>query len=147
VVAPKSATEYVPETLIPGPAEAWLATPSATVVRADATTSAGVDTLGRLGKYGPRLAPFERLVALDDVVLGEGNPLRKRPPVVDGISKHLQLNGRAGGTRGRSFTCKGRTRQTAGPPPAIAALRVLQVRPEDVAEDAEAAQEIGMWPM
>ena len=32
-------------------------------------------------------------------------------------------------------------------PPAIAALRVLQVRPDDVAEDAEAAQEIGMWPM
>src|SRR5262249_22348584 len=31
--------------------------------------------------------------------------------------------------------------------PAVAALRALQVRPEDVAENAEAAQELGMWPM
>jgi hypothetical protein len=31
--------------------------------------------------------------------------------------------------------------------PAIAALRFLQVGHEDVAEDAEAAQEIGMWPV
>jgi hypothetical protein len=31
--------------------------------------------------------------------------------------------------------------------PAIAALRALQVRPDNVAEDAEATQEIGMWPM
>ena len=35
----------------------------------------------------------------------------------------------------------------AGPPTAIAALRVLQVWHEDLAEEAEAAQEIGMWPM
>ena len=41
----------------------------------------------------------------------------------------------------------GRTCQSAGPPAAIAALRVLQVRPEDVAEEAEAAQEFGMWPV
>jgi hypothetical protein len=42
--------------------------------------------------------------------------------------------------------CKGRTRQSAGPPPAIAALRALQVRHEDVAEEA-GVQEIGMWTM
>jgi hypothetical protein len=48
---------------------------------------------------------------------------------------------------GQPLHRNGRTRQSAGPPPAIAALPVLQVRPEDVAEEAEAAQEIGMWPM
>ena len=37
--------------------------------------------------------------------------------------------------------------QVAGPPLAIAVLRGLQVGPEDVAEEAEAAQEFGMWPM
>ena len=41
---------------------------------------------------------------------------------------------------------EGRTRQLQVRP-GIAALRFLQVRHEDVAEDAEAAQEIGMWPM
>src|SRR5262245_34710782 len=41
-----------------------------------------------------------------------------------------------------SSKCKGRTRRSAGPPPAIAALRALQVRDQDV---AEAVQEIGMW--
>jgi hypothetical protein len=42
------------------------------------------------------------------------------------------------------FTCKGRTRQSAGPPPAVAALRALQVRHEDL---APAALEVGMWPV
>jgi hypothetical protein len=41
---------------------------------------------------------------------------------------------------------RGRTRQSAGPPPAIAALRALEVRLGDVAEDA-GVDEIGMWPM
>ena len=44
----------------------------------------------------------------------------------------------------KAVKCKGRTRQSAGPPPAIAALRALQVRPEDL---AAAGLEIGMWPM
>jgi hypothetical protein len=42
------------------------------------------------------------------------------------------------------FTCRGRTHQSADPPPAIAALRALQVRPEDL---AAAGLEIGMWPI
>jgi hypothetical protein len=47
---------------------------------------------------------------------------------------------------GIPFTCRGRTHQSADPPPAIAALRALQVRHEDVAEEA-VVKEIGMWPM
>jgi hypothetical protein len=45
-----------------------------------------------------------------------------------------------------AWRAEGRTRQSAGPPSAIAALRALQVRHEDVAEEA-GVQEIGMWPM
>ena len=32
-------------------------------------------------------------------------------------------------------------------PPLVAALRAFEVRHDDVAEDAEPAQEIGMWPI
>ncbi len=41
-------------------------------------------------------------------------------------------------------TCKGRTRQTAGPPLCRRVLGALQVRREDL---AAAALEIGMWPV
>ena len=48
--------------------------------------------------------------------------------------------------RGGRSSVRGGPRQSAGPPTAIAALRALQVRHEDVAEEA-VVQEIGMWPM
>jgi hypothetical protein len=47
----------------------------------------------------------------------------------------------------RAVKCKGRTRQSAGPPLAVAALRAFQDGHDDVAEEAEAAQEIGVWPI
>ena len=46
----------------------------------------------------------------------------------------------------QAVKCKGRTRRSAGPP-LVAALRAFEVRHDDVAEDAEPAQEIGMWPI
>jgi energy-coupling factor transporter ATP-binding protein EcfA2 len=44
----------------------------------------------------------------------------------------------------RAVKWKGRTRQSVGPPPVVAALRALQVRHEDL---AAAALEVGMWPV